>query len=329
MRTAPFLGHGDGSDAARGGAMTEDQLLAELGRLYYLEDVSKVDLARRFDLSRFKVARMLAKGRDSGIIRIEIHEPTRNRPEYADPLKMTLGLPLVQVVESKGSVNQVREAVTLMAAQLMRESLEDGDVVGLGGGQTMHALGAQILEPPAITVVQLSGVLPSTASTAPLEQLRPHVEGAGGRVHAFNAPMFAGSAQRRDNWISQMGLVRDLYDQLDLAVVGIGAWGPSKSPLRTVYPPAVHAQLDAEGPAAEMLGHWFDTEGGVVAQDVTRGCVTTEIHQLSAAPHVVAVAAGGDKAKAIMGVARSGLITGLITDRQAAERMLEIAGATR
>src|SRR5699024_12426729 len=30
MRTAPFLGHGDGSDAARGGAMTEDQLLAEL-----------------------------------------------------------------------------------------------------------------------------------------------------------------------------------------------------------------------------------------------------------------------------------------------------------
>lgn len=327
MRTAPFLGHADPSDAARGDAMTEDQLLAELGRLYYLEDVSKVDLGRRFDLSRFKIARMLAKGRERGIIRIEIHEPSQNLPELADPLKTTLGLPLVKVVESKGSPAQVREAVTMMAAQLMRESLEEGDVVGVGGGRTMHVLGAQIVDPPAVTVVQLVGALPSTAPMAPLDQLRPGVEDAGGRVHTFGAPLFAGSVQRRDSWISQLGAVRELYEQLDLAVVGIGAWGPSRSILRTAYPPAVQEQLDDEGPVAEMLGHWFTADGGVVAQDITRMSVTTEIHQLSAAPHVIAVAAGGDKARAITGVARSGLITGLITDRHAAERMLEIAEA--
>src|SRR5699024_277063 len=101
MRTGPLLGHADRSDAARGDAMTEDQLLAELGRLYFLEDVSKVELGRRFNLSRFKVARMLAKGRERGIIRIEIHEPTQNLPEYADPLKTTLGLPMVRVVETE------------------------------------------------------------------------------------------------------------------------------------------------------------------------------------------------------------------------------------
>lgn len=327
MRTTPFLGHADGSDAARGDAMTEDQLLAELGRLYYLEDVSKIDLGKRFDLSRFKIARMLAKGKEQGIIRIEIHEPTQNLPVLADPLKTTLGLPLVRVVESNGSAAQVRDAVALMAAQLLRESLEDDDVVGMGGGQTMHALGARILEAPAITVVQLVGNLPSTAPMAPLEQLRHGVEEAGGSVHTFGAPMFAGSIQRRDSWISQLGTVRELYDQLDLAVVGIGAWGPAKSTLRTAYPPAVRTQLDDVAPVAEMLGHWFSADGGVVAQDITRMSVTTEIHQLSAAPHVVAVAAGGDKATAIMGVARSGLITGLVTDRRAAEQMLEIAGA--
>lgn len=327
MRTGPLLGHADPSDAVRGDAMTEDQLLAELGRLYFLEDVSKVELARRFDLSRFKIARMLAKGRERGIIRIEIHEPSQNLPELADPLRTTLGLPLVRVVESKGSAAQVRDAVALMAAQLLRESLEDGDVVGMGGGRTMHALGAQITGTPAITVVQLVGTLPSTAPTAPLEQLRRGVEESGGSVHTFGAPLFAGSAQRRDSWISQLGAVRELYDHLDLAVVGIGAWDPSTSTLRTAYPPAVRTQLDDHAPVAEMLGHWFTAEGGVVAQDVTRRSVTTEIHQLSAAPHVVAVASGGDKARAIMGVARSGLITGLITDRQAAERMLEIAGA--
>ncbi|MGP9539140.1 sugar-binding domain-containing protein [Brachybacterium sp. AOP43-C2-M15] len=327
MRTAPFLGHAGKDDAAHGDALSGDQLLAELGRLYYLEDVSKVDLGRRFGLSRFKIARMLAKGRERGIVRIEIHEPTQNLPVVADPLKTTLGLPLVRVVESKGSPVQVRDAVGLMGAQLLRESLEGGDVVGMGGGRTMHALGAQIQEPPAVTLVQLVGALPSTSPTAPLDELRPRVEGAGGSVHTFGAPLFAGSVQRRDSWTSQMSAVRELYDGLDLAVVGIGAWGSARSVLRTAYPPAVCTRIDDEGPVAEMLGHWFTADGAVVAQDVTRMSVTTEIHQLSAAPHVVAVAAGADKAKAILGVARSGLITGLITDRQAAERMLEIAGA--
>lgn len=327
MRPGPLLGHSDGDDAVRGDAMTEDQLLAELGRLYFLEDISKVDLGRRFDLSRFKVARMLAKGRERGIIRIEIHEPTQNLPEYADPLKTTLGLPMVRVVETDGPSAKVRDTVAQMAAQLLRESWEEGDVVGMGGGRTLHALGGHLVEAPALTVVQLVGVLPSSAQMAPLEQLRETVEAAGGGVHAFGTPLFAGSAQRRDSWTSQLSEVSELYDRLDLAVVGIGTWGQEDSILRDAYPPAVRSRLDDADPVAEMLGHWFTADGGVVAQDVTRMSITTEIPQLSAAPHVVAVAAGAEKARAILGVARSGLITGLVTDREAAARMLELAGA--
>lgn len=307
--------------------MTEDQLLAELGRLYFLEDVSKVDLGRRFDLSRFKIARMLAKGRERGIIRIEIHEPTQNLPAYADPLKTTLGLPLVRVVETDGGEARMRDTVAQMAAQLLRESWEEGDVVGIGGGRTLHALGGHVMEAPALTAVQLVGVLPSNAQMAPLEQLRPGVEAAGGSVRTFGTPLFAGSVQRRDSWVAQLGAVRELYDRLDLAVVGIGAWGSARSVLREAYPPAVRSRLDDAGPVAEMLGHWFTEDGGVVAQDITRMSITTEIPQLSAAPHVVAVAAGAEKARAIMGVARSGLITGLVTDREAAARMLELAGS--
>jgi len=327
MRTGPLLGHADRSDAARGDAMTEDQLLAELGRLYFLEDVSKVELGRRFDLSRFKVARMLAKGRERGIIRIEIHEPTQNLPEYADPLKTTLGLPMVRVVETDRSSAEVRDTVAQMAAQLLRESWEEGDVVGMGGGRTLHALGGHVVEAPALTVVQLVGVLPSSDQVAPLAQLRSSIETAGGNIHTFGTPLFAGSIQRRDSWTSQLGAVRELYDRLDLAVVGIGAWGPEDSVLREAYPPAVRSRLDDAGPVAEMLGHWFTADGGVVAQDITRMSITTEIPQLSAAPHVIAVAAGEGKAEAIMGVARSGLITGLVTDREAAARMLQLAGA--
>jgi DNA-binding transcriptional regulator LsrR (DeoR family) len=325
MRTQPFLGNARDEGGAASGALTESQLIAELARLYYLEDVSKVELGRRFDVSRFKIARMLAKGREMGIIRIEIHEPTMNLPSYADPLMRILGLPLVRVIESKGSADSVRGAVGVMGAQLLRETLEDGDTVGIGSGRTLLSLTTQVSDPPAVRVVELCGAVPSASSTSPLEQLRERVEEAGGSVRAVGAPLFAGSPHRRDSWVSQLGSVQGLQDHLDLAVVGIGAWGEGDSEVRQAFPPAIQDRLDAAGPVAEMLGHWFASDGAVIAQDVTRMCVTTEAYQLSAAPHVIAIAAGAEKARAIMGVARSGLITGLITDQAAAKRMLEIA----
>lgn len=325
MRTQPFLGEPGDHATARGGALTESQLIAEMGRLYYLEDVSKVKLGKMFDLSRFKIARMLAKGREEGTIRIEINEPTMNLPELAEPLKATLGLPLVRVVESRGTPSQVRDAVGAMGAQLMREALEPGDLIGVGWGKTVLSVASQYVDPPELTVVQLSGVVPSSTPASPIERLRAQVENIGGAVHAISAPLFAGSAQRRDSWVAGLGPTRNLYEKLDLAVVGIGAWQPLATELHRVFPPSVKEKLDAVEPIAEILGHWFTAEGGVVATDVTRMCVTTEVHHLSAAPHVLAVASGAEKARAILGVARSGLITGLITDREAAEAMMRIA----
>lgn len=325
MRTKPFLGNAGEDATDDGGTLTENQLIAELGRLFYIEDVSKKDLADKFSLSRFKIARMLAKGRDLGIIRIQIDEPTRNLPEYSDPLRASLGLPLVRVIDSAGSASQVRDSVGAMTAQLMRQALEPGDLVGLGWSRTMLAVAEHLSDLPRVTVVQLSGVIPSSAPRSAVEHLREQVEAAGGDVHGISASLFAGSGERRDKWISQMRHVRELYERLDLAIVPIEAWNPPHGDPHNIFPPPVRRQIDAEAPVAETLGHWFTAEGGVVASDVTRMCVTAETQHLSAAAHVIAVAAGVEKARAILGVARSGLITGLVTDRATAERLIHIA----
>ena len=50
-------------------------LAARVARQYYLEGVSKVDIADRLGISRFRVARLLDSARDAGMIRIEIGLP--------------------------------------------------------------------------------------------------------------------------------------------------------------------------------------------------------------------------------------------------------------
>src|ERR1700723_1844734 len=46
-----------------------------VARQYYLEGVSKVDIADRLGISRFRVARLLEGARDAGMVRIEIGLP--------------------------------------------------------------------------------------------------------------------------------------------------------------------------------------------------------------------------------------------------------------
>src|SRR5947207_13927115 len=67
---------GSGTRATSGAPRTrpaEALLTARLARRYYIDGVSKSDIAEEFGLSRFKVARMLEKARSSGLVRIELH----------------------------------------------------------------------------------------------------------------------------------------------------------------------------------------------------------------------------------------------------------------
>ena len=54
---------------------SEVVLAARVARQFYLEGVSKVDIADRLGISRFRVARLLESARDAGMVRIEIGLP--------------------------------------------------------------------------------------------------------------------------------------------------------------------------------------------------------------------------------------------------------------
>src|SRR6202451_554789 len=54
---------------------SEVVLAARVARQFYIEGVSKVDIADRLGISRFRVARLLDSARETGMVRIEIGLP--------------------------------------------------------------------------------------------------------------------------------------------------------------------------------------------------------------------------------------------------------------
>jgi DNA-binding transcriptional regulator LsrR (DeoR family) len=83
-------------------------------------------------------------------------------------------------------------------------------------------------------------------------------------------------------------------------------------------------ELERRGVRAEVAGILVDDEGRLVGEDFAERCLSISAEALGAIPRVIAVAGGGAKAQAVAAVARSGLMTALVTDRELAEAALRL-----
>jgi DNA-binding transcriptional regulator LsrR (DeoR family) len=127
--------------------------LAEVARRYYLEDRTKLDIARETGLSRFAVARMLDRARALGVVTIAVEGvnagprvPTP-RPAFREArlsdhqahpalddelstrLAERLGVDEAVVVEASGPPSEVSLAVGVAAARWVESCVAAGDVV--------------------------------------------------------------------------------------------------------------------------------------------------------------------------------------------------------
>jgi DNA-binding transcriptional regulator LsrR (DeoR family) len=73
--------------------------------------------------------------------------------------------------------------------------------------------------------------------------------------------------------------------------------------------------------------NYFDDAGGEIVWPGRENLIAIARAQLSRIPLAVGVAAGVEKARAILGAARSGMVNALVIDLRAAQAMMEVLDA--
>jgi DNA-binding transcriptional regulator LsrR (DeoR family) len=53
-------------------AASDIDLMTEVAMLYYLDNITQEAIAKRFDLSRVKVSRLLKRARDEGVVEVRV-----------------------------------------------------------------------------------------------------------------------------------------------------------------------------------------------------------------------------------------------------------------
>ena len=300
--------------------------LAAIARRFYLEGRSKVEIAEEFGLSRFKIARDLEAARMSGIVRIDIRLPARLAGEQSEQLREAYGLRRAIVVDALEDPLETRRALGSVAARLLAEIVRP-DVLGLAWSRGLPAMGAEMVELPRCTVVQLNGVLSEhTEAGGSVETVRRVARLSGGAAYPIYAPLILPDAATARTLRADPGIAAAFghFDRLSTAVVAIGGWDEHNS---TVYPaltPRARERYTALGVSAEMSAQLFDSEGRRIHTDLDERIISIGTDQLSEVPEVVAVAGAGDeaKARAIGAVLKSGLVSTLVTDGDVAKVLL-------
>lgn len=302
----------------------ERALMAQVARMYYLDDVSRVDIADWVGISRFRVARLLQRAKETGLVTIAINDPGVADPDLAIRIQQGLGIDECVVVRSGGSPTDIRQQVGLAAAKVLGDSLRKDDVLGIAWGRTLTETSNHLKALPKITVVQLAGSLSGDLSSSPIEIARQVSQRSGGAVYPIFSPLIMTQAATAKALRAQPDIssAMALFDSVTTALLAVGSWSSGQSQMLDVMGLEETTAMRSKGAVGDIAGIIINERGGVVDPSFQERCIAIGYEQLRKIPQKIAVAAGSGKAGATIAAARGGLITGLVVDSDLANAIL-------
>src|ERR687887_1202642 len=239
-------------------------LTATVARRYYLDGASKSDIAAELGMSRFKVARLLERARETGIVRIELDARGEINLDLSVRLRAAHGLRHCVVIDAPEDDDVLlRSALGRAAAELLTEIVEPGDVLGLAWARSLMAMRTSLTQLPACDVVQLTGALTLPAGDSSIELVRDLARRSNGRGFFYYAPMVVPDAATARVLRTQPDIARAIgrYPDLTKAVIGVGAWQRGLSTVVGALTEREWRQMYDLGVRSELSGVQIDGDG--------------------------------------------------------------------
>ena len=308
------------------------RLLSTVLTLYYGQELTQAEVARRLGLSTTKVNRLLQQARKQGMVEIVIRTPFQHLFDLESRLKAVFGLRDVVVTppvaeDTTAMIHTLGQA----GASYLLNHLRDGDVIGIGGGTSVHAV-VQAIEPTRrldVKVVPVLGAVQGRVTTDVNYLANQLAEQLGGTAYQLHAPAFVYTREHRDV-LQSVGPVKDILDiarKANVALVGVGTVDYETS--RYVQFTALSSEemqqiAEAHGGVGEIAACVYDIRGHPCAEEYANRVIGLSLEELRQIPFIIGVAATAAKTLPLYGALRGGYLDALITDEAVARGLLEL-----
>ncbi len=312
--------------------LEELRLMAKIAHLYYDLHHTQSEIAEQMSISQASISRLLKRAEEEKIVRITVSMPNGVYTALEEALQEKYALKEVIVAHCSADEDEaILRALGSAAAFYLENTLKKNEVVGISSWsatllqmvEAMHPLNRKM----ETQVVQILGGVGNPAAEVHAARLTERLANLlQGTAHFLPAPGVVGTADSRQIMADDpfVKAAIDLFDQVTLALVGIGAVEPSKllASSGNVFSSEELAHLQTMGAVGDICVRFFDLAGYPVVTDLNQRVIGMSLEQLRNVERTVGIAGGQRKIQAIRGALAGKWINVLITDNFTAERLL-------
>ena len=308
----------------------DKDFLIDVAKKYYFEGLSQQQIANFFSISRPSVSNLLKQCRKEKIVDIRIQESESSLVNaLSERLKKDFNLKSVVVVPSKNDPGDTLAAAGAAAAKLFESKLKNNMRIGLSWGSSLYQVVEAIPQQSSVDmeIIQLVGSLGmANPSFDGFELARELSRKVNGSYHLIQAPVVVKNIKLKKLLLQEHPISDTIkkMNRIDLALVGISSDIPEHSSMvREGFISIKEAsQIQSLGGKGHICGYHFNKDGNLMDIPENKGIIGIDINQMQNIPQVIGVACGSEKAEAILGAIRSGLINGIVTDENTILKIL-------
>ena len=308
--------------------------------LYYEKGLTQEEVARRMEVSRPTVSKLLALASREGIVRISVRRPGERDVGLQTALADALGLRAAVVLPGTTGGARVREILLAQGAlDLLGETLPTlpkVENVGLGWGRAMLAFVETVEQRRDLSLGGTAELVPLIGGSGQSleifqinEIVRRAAKALGATAWLLPAPALVNNESLRAALLAESSVrpVVEAWRKLDVAIVGIGRrLDPTYLAEYLRDEPLQHESL-VRSSVSDVCSHYFAADGEALGEAHDARLIAASREEFMRTPLTVGVAGGPEKVAGIVGAARAGLVNALVTDEETANGCLQITEA--
>ncbi|SFL55979.1 sugar-binding transcriptional regulator [Salibacterium qingdaonense] len=308
----------------------ERRQMVRIAKLYHLENWTQTEIAKKVELSRPIISKLLQRAKEMGIVEIYINDETLHTVKLENEIEKKYNLKDV-VVAASGThgTEVVKRRVGQAAASYVSKKIDSLNRIGISWGKSMHAF---IDEFPAragkhVHLVPLIGGMGSNDVHLHSNHLTFHLAQKLNTTSSYlHAPAMVETEDLKNSLMQSKDIAEVIEEgrTVDLAVVGVGIPSEKATMAEMGYfsPDDIESLREAEA-IGDMNSQFYNKDGMEIVHTLNNRTIALTMEDLKHIPEVVAVTDGVEKVESLHAALKSGCIDVLVTDYNMAGILLE------
>lgn len=299
-------------------------------RLYYIDKLSQTAIAKKLEISRPTVSRLLQLAQDQGIVQITINNPFEQASTLPSQLANKYGLQKVLVADQVGeSYEIILNQIGKLCADYLTSVVQDDDTIGLTWGTTMAAIARHL--PPSdkknVHTVYLKGTVSNSMRNNYSAIITQRFNRAfHTQTEILPVPVIFDNQKTRDLVLKDQFVRRIIQQGRDcqIALFTVGTTRPEAMLFQLGYFNEDQTKFLETHAVGDILSQFIDQKGQLAAPAIAKRTVSLDLNELRKKRQSILVAGGVSKLPAIHAALMGHYANVLITDLRDAEQLLKM-----